>query len=490
MPLGPTRSRKTADESEQPTFGSRQCPIMHFTPAPDTAEPILSEDVQIPHPSAVDPLSQSEDVNHSPEQPESHALARHNEHTHAVSIANDNRKPSDQELHEFNRWKIEQEKLRKQVPKPDNRAPSLTFSHPQSLDMADHHTALDATAAIGDGVSDQTRTLGLLDSCCQPRIERHLREPPPLQKTNKSCRWVPLPNTSDHVMHNQHEGSLDRRLDEPKLSLNSKKKIEKRQFYRSSPEMFFQMLEVDMQQGGLHTQQEFFHHLTLCLSESELVRVGYKMPDISDPDCYTKLKRLLLQLYRKHSVNYTRGFGSVPGLQNLPPDMMYERVLSCHGATQKLVDENPELRNAVRNTFLANLPERLGETLRVCAHTCSLQELVQAASDCDIQQAYTYGAAPSVSASANSVHTSPQDVTLEDKMSKMQQDITNLTALVNAAMQRDSPDRKKRFDQKQDVGQDGLCWYHHTFKEKARKCGAPGKCKYQQPEAFLAAGQQ
>ena len=50
MPLGPTRSKKTADESEQPRFGSRQRPIVHFTHAPDTAKPMLSEEVQIPHP--------------------------------------------------------------------------------------------------------------------------------------------------------------------------------------------------------------------------------------------------------------------------------------------------------------------------------------------------------------------------------------------------------------------------------------------------------
>ena len=148
-------------------------------------------------------------------------------------------------------------------------------------------------------------------------------------------------------------------------------------------------------------------------------------------------------------------------------------------ATRTRSGDNPAIHDSVKRTFLANLPDSIGNALRGIALEKPMNYLIKAANE-----AIVYGSQYTPNPAVMNVSNPTQNESILFKKFENLEEVLRAMAenLKKSQSNGGNPRSRKRVAK---LNQDGLCFYHARFGDKARRCQLPSSCKFEKPKDFL-----
>ena len=304
----------------------------------------------------------------------------------------------------------------------------------------------------------------------------------PTNEVTKLVKILPKEAKSAHTSGSINAGEMHRsdgnRFDsswQQRLYSASKKFF--RDFDKSMPTVWFTIFELKLQQFELVTDEQRNSALTSCLPNDVLLIVHDLL--INEPS-YQTIKQRLIQWFEPNLSSRVSELLSYPTVAEERPSrfLLTLRTKLAQGDMSE---------DMIRELFIAKMPDHLRNSL-IAMRTASLDELAITADKmvCNRKDSFSKHSLYSVNQKSESFsedNVSFQIKSLENKLNNVLELVkgSNSFSTTKTTSYNQKPARGDRTNKwhsqatgnPQRQSQHGMCWYHLTFGDRARKCSPP-----------------
>ncbi|XP_066585900.1 uncharacterized protein [Prorops nasuta] len=233
-------------------------------------------------------------------------------------------------------------------------------------------------------------------------------------------------------------------------------------FWRGKPRVWFRQLEAQFHTAGIKVDETKFNYVLQALDPETLEEVGDAIFNEPPGERYNKIKRCLEEVFADSEQRRLKLLLSELELGDQRPSQLFRRMKDLAGT--KMSDD------FLKSLWLQRLPTQAQAILSTSE--VDLATLAQLADR--ICEVFTNNSSMVV-ASVSSTKS-----TLEEQISSLSKQVSELACTVkkyrrNHSRSRDRHSSKNRRTSKDNHSQDrgNVCWYHHRFANKAKKCTEP-----------------
>lgn len=245
-------------------------------------------------------------------------------------------------------------------------------------------------------------------------------------------------------------------------------------FNINDPKTWFSAVDHIFEANGVRTEAEKFSQLLQYLDGQQLTNICDIIGNTVDQTKYSSAKDRLISVHgQTRSQEITSLLKDTQVEEGMKPTIVLTKLKNLAGPNFD--------KDLLREIWQKKLPPRIREIVSACGDTLEKQaEIADRVHEC-------YEKTPQASAVAAATTTQTSDVSQNASMDVMFAMLKNLQVQVSE-IQRDSRSRqrsptpyrnRRRSSSRARSGPqmfNNVCWYHHTFQNRARKC-APG-CTY------------
>ena len=251
-------------------------------------------------------------------------------------------------------------------------------------------------------------------------------------------------------------------------SLTASVQIKTPEFNPEDLELWLAQLEHQFRQANIRSELSKYLTLSNAIPRSFAAGVRDLIINVPLHKPFTALKTALLQ--RTALSEEKRIHQLLEGIQlegRTPSELL--RLM------RQQLEPNAVSESVLRQLWLKRLPERVKSVISIFFHKCSLDELAE-------------GADRAMEAHPSTVHqvaatSDPSISTIMEELKELRLTVQSLQRSRSASRHRSnsrssssSSSRRRRSRNRTPTRESGVCWYHETYKDKARKCTLP--CKF------------
>ena len=233
------------------------------------------------------------------------------------------------------------------------------------------------------------------------------------------------------------------------------------EFIPEDPEFWLAQLESQFSNMSIRSETRKFSYLVAALPRTlapDVRDIVLRPPEVNR---YTTLTEALLQRTAMSEERRIRNLLDGVQMDDRTPTQLLRHM-------RQLAGHNVISESVLRQLWLKRLPERVQSVVSIFSSKCSLDELAEGA-DRAMENAPTIAPVTAT--------TSPSEI------ESLRADVNSLRAAIETIREnrRRSFSRNRRRSTKRDKSQErppDICWYHHEFRDRARKCQKP--CRYEQ----------
>lgn len=244
-------------------------------------------------------------------------------------------------------------------------------------------------------------------------------------------------------------------------------------FWEKNPEVWFIQVEAQFAISRVSAEDTKFNHLLAQLDPKYLEHILDIISGESETK-FTDAKKRFLDVFKTSEETKLHRLMTELELGDMQPSHLLRRMRALAG--EDISDK------ALRTLWLSKMPEAIKGILVVCEGDLDKQasmadKITQISPTTEVYAARTATASPSKQPPA-----SQAEDTVPDRIAKLERRIAEMPFWKGRQKQRHyhKQDRKGRTDGNHN--QDGYCFYHAKFGQRARKCQQP--CKWQKQGNF------
>lgn len=231
-------------------------------------------------------------------------------------------------------------------------------------------------------------------------------------------------------------------------------------FWKTDPKVWFLQLEAQFVLANITADATKFNYVVSAVDTEILAQVTDILNSPPSANKYNTIKDRLISIYADSSEQRLRRLLSGLELGDKKPSQLLNEMNRLGGSTV------PE--PLLRTLWMQQLPTHIQSVLTTSSDSIdNLSKMADKIAEIDQHQPRNFTAATCINDDLTETVKQLAREVAELKTSVQRQSDSNRSSRTRTRSR--TPNRNRTFG-------DGYCWYHHNFKEKARKCNAP--CKY------------
>lgn len=235
-------------------------------------------------------------------------------------------------------------------------------------------------------------------------------------------------------------------------------------FWPERPALWFATLEAQFHLSRIKTEETMFYYAVAQLDPKSASEVEDIITNPPGSSPYTTLKGALISRFSQSHEEKIRRLLEKEEIGDRRPSVFlrYLRTLAGTSIPDSLL----------RTLWVGRLPNQT-QAILATQTDASLENLATLADKINEIAPVSHIAATQIEHNASLVFTN--NVSLLKQIESLTKQVSTLTTRLNRQLQKHG--RRRSRSRSQSKPRDGMCWYHHRFGERARRCQQP--CSYQ-----------
>lgn len=247
-------------------------------------------------------------------------------------------------------------------------------------------------------------------------------------------------------------------------------------FWPADPELWFAQVEAQFSCRRITSQRSKFDHVVSCLTPQFAAEVRDLLLKPPEERPYDQLKEQLTKRTTASEQRKLQLLFSGEELGDRKPTQFLRRI-------QQLLGDRPGLTDTsfLQELFLQRLPNNVRMVLASTPDTTSLEKLAEMADKVmEVAAPAIAGIRAGATPTTGATPTMPPPSTAATELTKQVEDLRSEIARLGkqfAQLSRSRSSSRPRSSRRPPTpdpsANDSLCWYHHTFGDKAQRCRQP-----------------